>query len=108
METKLPRLILANGKVNPEWAKAYQEQMGVDHLEAHTQQQSAIFRMDPPSLKTASGKLSAAWVTWYKACKRVSTKIAINAGKAKIKSEEMNDDQEQSSQQPKPHRTYYW
>jgi len=103
METKLPRLILPNGKINPEWAKAYQEQMGVDHLEAHTQQQAAIIRMDPPSLKTASGKLSAAWVTWYKACKRVSTNIAINAGKAKINSGDSPNEQAK----PK-HRTYYW
>lgn len=104
MELNLPKLILPNGDINPAWSKAYREQTGVSHKEAHTQQQAAIIRMDPPSVKTPSGKVSAVWVTWYKACKRVSTSIAINAGKAKIKSEESSDEQEK----PKEHRTYYW
>lgn len=104
MELKLPKLILPNGDINPAWSKAYQEQTGASYLEAHTQQQSAITAMAEPALKTSKGKLSRAWVMWYKVCKRVSTNIAISAGKAKIKSEESSDEQVQ----PKLHRTYYW
>lgn len=103
MEIKLPRLILPNGNINPDWSKAYQEQMGVGHLEAHTQQQAAITAMAEPPLVTSKGKLNPVWVMWYKVCKRVSTNIATSVGKTKLKSGDTSDAQEQ----PK-HRTYYW
>lgn len=100
----LPQLILPNGTINPAWAKAYQEQTGVNHLEAHTQQQAAIVKMDEPPLTTGKGKLNPVWVMWYKARKRVSTKIATSVGKTKLNSGDTRDEQEQ----PKEHRTYYW
>lgn len=98
-----PPLITAKGELNQgPWTKWYGSEKGTSYLDAHKEFCERVANMAEPSLTTPSGKPSPVWQKWYRMRKKVSSNIALNTCKQRIKAAA------EGKELPKEHKVVWW
>lgn len=98
-----PPLITAKGELNQgPWTKWYLSEKGGAYLTAHNEFCERVANMAEPSLTTPSGKPSPVWQKWYRMRKKVSSNIALNTCKQRIKAAA------EGKELPKEHKVVWW
>jgi len=102
-ENKEPLLFTEEGGFNQSaWTEWYTALHKATPTSAHRAFCERIAILPEPELETTSGKPNPLWQKWYRIRKRVSSNIALNTCKRRIK------EKAEGKVLPEAHKTVWW